>query len=488
MSWPAPFRAWDLNPVLVKETRQAVRSLLLLTVFCLLLAGLTAGSFIYLGVQVAMSALDPVLKQMAGPFYLSLIAGGLQFAVLLGGIATFFRAKQEREPGRADLLYITTLTPARIVRGKWGASLVFAAMMVSLGLPFMAVAYFLRGVSLGDIGGAFASLAGTALFVNLFAILVAVLPCSGGLKHLLFWPALVFGLFYLGPALMMFLMMRSLAVGVFPGVDSVWLVVKALLIGVSQLAVMFALAVYCLAPPAANRAKRLRLTLTALLLLWMGLVFVERSTAWSVFVVVVLELLLLVGLLFGLGSGLHCSRRVRREVPPHPAGRLYALLFFNGALPAVLWAAAAAALIQGWLALGRPLLPAAGPPPFWSSAARVCLLLNGYFLVYALFTQLLTHRFPRLPAAAAFAGLAAAGIILPKCLIPLLSHDWSQVNFPLLGDLTAGLWDTQRERFLAVHAVFLLAAAAVALGLGRARFAAALRELRPLPAGAAASE
>ena len=480
----AVLRAWELNPVLVKEMRQAVRSLLLLTVFCLLLAGLTLGSFLYLGLEVAMTRAASGMKQMAGPIYLALVSGGLQVALLLGGIATFFRAKQEREPGRADLLYITTLSPGRIVRGKWSASLAFAGTMVSLGLPFMVIAYFLRGVSFGDIALAFATLAGTALFVNIFAILVAVLPCSGGMKHLLFWPALVFGLFYAGPALVALTMMRTMVGGMGTVPDMTWYVVKSVLVAATQLGLMCALAIYCLAPPASNRAKGLRLTLTGLLLAWMGLVFVQSSAGWSVLVMVILELLLLVGLLFGLASGLELSRRVRREVPPHLAGRLWALFFFNGTLAALLWTVAAAALLQGWLAVCRVLLGAGMDPSFWSTAARVCLLLNGYFLVYALLAQALQQRLPRLSVTAALAVVLTVGVILPKCFIPLLTHDWTAVGFPLLGDLTACVWDTQRDRFLGAHLLFLLGAAALALGLSRARVAGALRAVQPLPPAA----
>ena len=288
---------------------------------------------------------------------------------------------------------------------------------------------------------------------------------------------LVFGLLYAGPALAAAAMIRGLSRGTAP--ELTWIVVKSVLAAGTELWAMYALAVYCLAPPAANRAKHLRLTLTGLLLAWMGLVFLDSSEGWTVLVIVIMELLLLVGLVFGLTSGARLSRRVRCEVPTHAPGRLFALLFFSGAFSAWLWTLLMATLLQGWLLLCQGVLPF--PTYFWSTALRVCLMLNGYLLVYVLLAHILNHRFPRIPLTAAFAGTVAVGTLLPMCLIPLMCHDWAEVHFPLLGDVAACAWDTQSHRYFGAHVIFMACVAVVALWLLRARIADTVRDLQPLP-------
>ena len=99
------------------------------------------------------------------------------------------RIAREREPGRADLQYSTPLPPRAFVDGTalCGAFFVFAA------LPFMLLAYLLRGVGLGMIAGAAVSSVLGAAILSYVAILFGATKWSPLAKRVAFFLTLYFG-------------------------------------------------------------------------------------------------------------------------------------------------------------------------------------------------------------------------------------------------------------------------------------------------------
>ena len=61
------------------------------------------------------------------------------------------RLSLERNDSNLDLLYITTIRPGAIVRGKYFASLALTLLIFSACMPFIVFTYLLRGVNLVSI-------------------------------------------------------------------------------------------------------------------------------------------------------------------------------------------------------------------------------------------------------------------------------------------------------------------------------------------------
>ena len=182
MSIIQKLRDLELNPVLVKEVRQSVRSMQLLGVLVLLLLGLLASSLLFLGYQTIDLRDNSTLGQ--GFFIMVMII--LMVATAFTASAMFYRHYREREPSHYDLLYITTLTPGRIARGRYMAGVAMTSLVLSLGLPFLTLSYLLRGIEMSSIAAGVGLLAGLSLVLNMWALLVAAYEGSPQFKTVAF--------------------------------------------------------------------------------------------------------------------------------------------------------------------------------------------------------------------------------------------------------------------------------------------------------------
>src|SRR5215213_1476761 len=144
----ANWRGWELNPVVVKELRQSVRSwavtgtllLFLIVLFCAALAFLISQSF-QVGVNRRIGA------EIFSTFTVILTGASLLFIPLYVGV----RLAAERQESNLDLLYISTLTPERIIRGKFLCGAYMTVLFFSACMPFMAFTNLLRGVDLPTV-------------------------------------------------------------------------------------------------------------------------------------------------------------------------------------------------------------------------------------------------------------------------------------------------------------------------------------------------
>ena len=80
------------------------------------------------------------------------------FMVILAGASIFFiplyigvRVAAERQENNPDLLYVSTLSPARIIWGKFLCGAYMALLFFSACMPFMAFTNLLRGVDLPTV-------------------------------------------------------------------------------------------------------------------------------------------------------------------------------------------------------------------------------------------------------------------------------------------------------------------------------------------------
>ncbi|MBR4371246.1 MAG: hypothetical protein IKS92_09385, partial [Victivallales bacterium] len=166
--------------VFIKELRQQFHGkLFLITMALLLLAQLATVFILYANMETAKyhnstpSAMGPNL------FAASLITFGIA-CVLLCAISSLQRFMQERINPELDFSRFCAMTPLQILWGKMTSCYAIAIYLLSLCLPFLVIAYFLRGLSIIQIALGVAY----AIIGTLFAIQVALFIGSIGQKSL----------------------------------------------------------------------------------------------------------------------------------------------------------------------------------------------------------------------------------------------------------------------------------------------------------------
>ncbi len=136
-----------LNPLLVKEVRQALKSRQFATMFGLLLC------FAWVASAIGLATMGPdVAWEARGPsmFYVYYLA--LAFALLVVVPYSAFRSLAvEQEEHTYELLAITALGPRQIVAGKLASAVMQMLIYLSVLMPCLAFTYLLRGIDLPTI-------------------------------------------------------------------------------------------------------------------------------------------------------------------------------------------------------------------------------------------------------------------------------------------------------------------------------------------------
>jgi hypothetical protein len=271
MSRPGLLERLDdrLNPIVVKELRQAVQGRFVTVVLLL-----------FLFVQLVVLGLYLLLNEVgARPDDLEAQHGRAAFtilqAILLGTCMIFLplyagvRLGAERSDTNVDLLFISTLRPRAIISGKLWAALVLALVIFSACAPFMTFTYLLRGLDLFSIllvlGIDFAAV----VVAVQMAIFLASVPGHWLIKALI-------GLIGLGALIIIctYTVIGTVALLSFFSVSSLadslnfWVVLSCCVAGgVTATGLFFTWSVALISPPSANRALPSRLFLLAA---WLG--------------------------------------------------------------------------------------------------------------------------------------------------------------------------------------------------------------------------
>jgi hypothetical protein len=131
-----------LNPILVKETRQAIKSRQFTVTFVLVLLAcwvVTIGGVAMIGPGIFYSASGP---EMFFGYYCIL---AFPLAVIVP-YSAYRSLAAEREDNTYELLSISNLTPRQIITGKLASSLVQMLVFLSAIAPCLAFTYLLRGI------------------------------------------------------------------------------------------------------------------------------------------------------------------------------------------------------------------------------------------------------------------------------------------------------------------------------------------------------
>ena len=480
----ANWRDWELNPIVIKELRQAVRSWAVTGMLLLFLTVLFLAS---LGFLVTQSFSVDVNMQLGGSMFAA-------FMVILACASVFFiplyvgiRVAVERQENNPDLLYVTALSPGSIIRGKLLCGAYMALLFFSACMPFMAFTNLLRGVDLPTVFFILVYLFLVVCAANQIAILLACVPTSRPFKILLALAGFIASFWIVIPLVTVsFEFMRS-GVGVMMSERNFWIgAISVVGVGTALVGLLYVLSVALISPLSANRALTVRIYITIIWLLggvlsmaWM----VRTSRTEIIFIWAYITFALMIfSLLVTISNSDAISLRVRRDIPRSRLKRAVAFLFFNGAAGGLIWVA----LISGltFFVANIWLTGAA-----FSSADKVSFsefysTTMAYAFAYALMALFIHRKFlarrpPKLAGLLAVM-LAAAWALAPSIILFFLNRlSWESIEGLQLGNVfnVTSLRDNDQRIY---HQYFAFAWLLVMLAINAKWFLRQVKNFRPL--------
>ncbi len=345
-----------LNPIVVKELRQAVQSRFV----SLSLVG-------FLAIQVIVITIFVLGSDVSSEFN----SGSKIFVVLQGiliGSCVLFvpiytSARLGAERANVDLMFITTIKPRSIVTGKLMAAMILTLLLFSACMPFMTFTYLLRGI---DLPSMFITL--TLGFLLVLAatqstILMATLPASA-LARVLLGLAVAVGLIYaaFGGAYGLGYLASSGIGSKMQDWEFLGSMALTLLLTAESVGLMMFLSIALLSPPSSNRMMPVRIFITIAWLVTGVIAWIFSDLVLSSVVPMLSWTIIHVSLLCFALIVATCERdkwgpRVLRKVPRNPLLRLPAFLFFTGGAGGVAWSVILLILTFGASLWARDKLP-----------------------------------------------------------------------------------------------------------------------------------
>ena len=160
-----------LNPILVKEARQALKSRQFAVTFTLLLVFGWGWSLMGVATLMSGNSYAPIgAKMLIGYYWI------LSFPMLVIVPFSAFRSlSSEREDGTYELLSITTLSSRQIISGKLGSAVLQMVVYYSALSPCIAFTYLLRGIDIISIVLLLAYTFVTSLLLSIIGLFLATL-------------------------------------------------------------------------------------------------------------------------------------------------------------------------------------------------------------------------------------------------------------------------------------------------------------------------
>lgn len=430
------FSSDRINPIVIKELRQAVQSRFVTAALMALLLIQALAIGIYL-----LSSGDAGESFSAGrEVFMVLYAILLAIGMLFVPFYTAARLAAERSDTNVDLLFITTIKPRSIIVGKMLSACVLAGLIFSACMPFMTFTYFLRGIDLQTIFSAVIFGLFVVLGCTQGAMLIAALPINRAFKVILAIVALV--------CFIIIYVLTLTSVGrltfdrnPFSGARSdFWTGVLSLLSIIAFLSGLFyMLSVASIKPIAANRALPVRMFLSIGWAVSGAVAMIGSSLQadhslviiWTTFFLLVFSASFFVA----VSERDEYGRRLLRAVPHNPLKRLLSFPFFSGAANGVIWAMTMSLLTVGmtWIwaksfrsysALGTLV---DNPKKF----GGLCLNVFAYALTALLLRRYLLKKIP-----SEFTWLLAMILLVLGSTLPVLigylvffNDDWGATDF-----------------------------------------------------------
>lgn len=343
-----------LNPILVKETRQALKSRQFVITFTLVLVCSWAWS------MLGVSMIGPNIyhgyhgwDMFCG--YFVILAFPLLVIVPFGA---FRSLAGEREDGTYELLSVTTLRPRQIVSGKLGSAVVQMLVYFSAVSPCLAFTYLLKGIDFPTVIYVMVAAFLASLGLAVIGLVVATATAE---KH---WQVVlsVFLLFGLGLCfyLSLVLVLGELSRIPLPFQDEdFWVVNAAMLTAYGAYFVLL----FCVASAQLTFASNNRSSLLRAVMLGQQALF----TGWMGWGLIETEGELFLSILYLIFSGIHwslmgafmngespeLSHRVKRQLPQSFLGRTFLTWFNPGPAAGYVFAVVnmAMVLVFTWVAI-----------------------------------------------------------------------------------------------------------------------------------------
>jgi len=473
-----------LNPIVVKELRQAVNGRFVAAVLILFLL------VSVITVAIAMMAAGGRDQYELGrPVMLFLQGILLTTCVLFLPAYAAIRLASEHSDTHTDLMFITTIPPRAIIWGKLLATTVLAVLIYSACMPFMTLSFLLRGVDLPTIAMSLGFSFAIVVAAIMLGIFTACVTSSRGFRVLL-----ALGLI---AALLMIVWsavggtVAAVSFGGFVGSGwDFWVGLIGFLITLgSGIVLLYSFSVALISPSSSNRIMPVRLTIMGVWLVMAALLWTfgfaygdeEVFEIWAVGSAALLAITFLIG----VGEREEWGLRLRRKIPRNPLLRAGAFLLFSGAAGGVLWTWTMIGLTFAGLAAACVIADQiTGMRTNWDDEVPVIMLgfaLYGY--CYAM-TALLLRRYvlnvyikPAHTWSLALV-LVALGCALPPLAAFIADQDrwlYTGESFWMIANPYSMLSRSAREQAL----LFLIAWAVIVTMLSVPWFAGQVRRFRP---------
>ena len=373
-----------LNPILVKETRQALKSRQFTISFWLVLLFGAGWSFLGISLQIPHVYYLPSGATMLTGYYIILCVPLL----LIVPFSAYRSLAMEREDGTYELLSISTLSARQIVTGKLGSALMQIFVYYAALAPCIGFTYLLRGV---DVGTIFVVLTGTFLVSVLLSTVGLVFAGASRNRQ---WQALT----------SVVLLLLLLACGwawcftmlalVFEGGYFIYSQDFAIVAGftLSMYATFMAMFIFLAAAQNSfvtdNRSTKLRVTMLLQQLCfagWMTYVWIHYSDDDLALVLPIASAIawLVYGTLM-TGELAELSPRARRELPQSFFGRMFLTWFNPGASTGFALSVSTLAGVLVFCAAFNVLAASYQPEMTYDvdTLTLFCVLVWSYFTIY----------------------------------------------------------------------------------------------------------
>lgn len=373
-----------VNPIVIKELRQAVNGRFLAAVLILFLL------ISLLVLAVAMMGSDRQSTELGRNVMLSLNMILVGTCLLFLPAYAGFRFAAERNDNNTDLMFITTIPPRAIVWGKLLSTILLGVLIYSACLPFLTLTYLMRGIDLPTIF----LILGMGFLIICCGVMLALFAATTSTSRAF---RVLLGLGVASALFLMFMFVGEISwewtrwgIGSAFEEPAFWGAIASVLLAFgSYMALMYSFSVALISPPSANRAMPVRITMVGVWLL--------SGIATALWATQEPEIIWIWLIFCGIGWGAAmliaaCERdewgpRVARTIPRNPLGRIVALLFYSGSVGGLLfaWVMLLSSIGAAWIM--QELF--ARPGRFYNdwnfgSAAEIALALGFYGYAYAM--------------------------------------------------------------------------------------------------------
>lgn len=375
-----------LNPIVVKETRQALKSRQFVSTFSVLLCAALGWTVVGSLMQMPQIYTTPSAPRLLIGYYVVLAIPLL----LVVPLAAYRSLEGEIDDGTLELLSITTLSPWQIVLGKLAsASLQTVLYFVAL-FPCVAYAYTLRGVDLPTTLLMVGTLVVTAMLLTIIALFLAPLARTrtGRIGTLLTVMLILVTAEYAVAFMVIGMIMYGNPLST---AWTVYLAVSTIVIGLAVGNLLLTATAAQLTPESENRSTSLRLSLLLLVSVTIGVAAYGMQTLGRDSPGPYLVLSMSLAVIWIFSSSLMVAEspimtpRIRRELPSSFLARLTLTWVTPGPGTGLIFATVGAVTLTGLAIYGADYIIQQQTPRGFGAAARMlisqfALLTCGYFV------------------------------------------------------------------------------------------------------------